>query len=99
LDAKAGRISLYINLESCSTPYDIITEIGKKLLEQRSGMRAIFSNVTEKASEWATQLKKHFETVDLTHDSEIGFKIKLRQVETEKLEALGFELKTLCGST
>lgn len=93
------RIPLYINLESCSTPYDIITEIGKKLVEQKGGMKAIYANATEKANEWATRVKKHFETVDVTHESGIGLKIKLRHVDEQKLEALGKELKDLCGST
>jgi Cdc6-like AAA superfamily ATPase len=35
-------IPIYINLESCSTPYDIITEIANKLMQQRTGIRLIF---------------------------------------------------------
>ncbi|MBF0300462.1 MAG: hypothetical protein HQK51_17220 [Oligoflexia bacterium] len=99
LESSNERIPLYINLESCSTPYDIITEIGKKLLEQKSGLRAIFNNATEKANEWATQIKEHFDSVDLTHESGSSLKIKLRHVSVSKLEALGFEFKKLCGST
>lgn len=99
LEKSGDRIPLYINLESCSTPYDIITEIGKKLLEQRSGIKAIFNNVTETANVWVAGIKEHFDNVEVTTAAGVSLKINLRHVTLQKLEALGGKLKQLCGST
>lgn len=98
LDEEQQRIPIYINLESCSTPYDIITEIAKKLLEQRSGWGAVFANVTEKANEWAGKFKENFGTVAVEAGG-VALKVNLKKVEPSKLEKLGNDLKELCGST
>lgn len=99
LKNKDDRIPLYINLESCSNPYDIINEIAGKLLDQKSGIKAVFQNVTEKANEWTGKLKNIFDTVELGSDVGVTIKLKIRQVTEQKLERLGNEFKELCGST
>lgn len=95
---KEGKVvPIYINLESCSTPYDIITEIAKKMCENNTGPYALFSNVAAKSMSFMGKVKSHFNGAEVTA-SGVGIKINLRHVDTKKLEDIGVELKELCGS-